>query len=595
MTKTVETPSGKGAGDENFPVGSWLLPAGLRPHVMAFYDVVRAADDIADHGELTSEEKLGRLHLFERALDGDREALSLLPKVGILRESLDATGVSDRHARDLLEAFKQDATRKRYETWRDLLGYCALSASPVGRFLLDLHGESADLYPLSDPLCDALQVLNHLQDCRDDFLSLDRVYLPKDSFAAAGIDVAELAGPSAGPGLRRVLDDALDGCGGLLERAADLPRRMRSRRLAAETAIILGIARRLTGKLRREDPLATRVELSKPGFMLTAMIGLGRLQWLRRAGRKDGSARVERGRAMSDAHAMMDPGGGQALDGDVLAGARAHVKRLVERSGSSFYWGMRLLPKPKREAMFAIYAFCREVDDIADSDRPAPEKQRALDGWRDELDALFAGRPARATSIALLEPIARFDLPKAEFQLMIDGMAMDAREAVPAPSMSELERYCRAVAGTVGLLSMSVFGQRGRDLDRGALALAEALQLTNILRDLHEDAGRDRLYLPRELLGQYGMAKELPEAVVRHPDLKGVCRALASRADKAFALADRLLARGDRRALRPALIMMHVYRRLLDRLIARDWRHPEKRVRLGKLERLRIAIRHGWF
>lgn len=295
---------------------------------------------------------------------------------------------------------------------------------------------------------------------------------------------------------------------------------------------------------------------------------------------------------MSDAHAMR---GGIEVDGGVLTAAKAHVKRLVERSGSSFYWGMRLLPKPKREAMFAIYAFCREVDDIADSDEPAPEKRLALDGWRDEIEALFAGRPSRATSIALLEPVTRFDLPKAEFQLMIDGMAMDAQEVTQPPSMTELERYCRAVAGTVGLLSMTVFEQRGRDLDRGALALAEALQLTNILRDLHEDAERDRLYLPRELLGQYGMSKAPPEAVIRHPELKGVCRALASRADKAFTLADRLLATGERRALRPALIMMHIYRRLLDRLIARDWQTPEKRVRLGKLERLRIAIRHGWF
>lgn len=280
----VETPSGKGAGDENFPVGSWLLPAELRPHVMAFYDVVRAADDIADHGELAADDKLARLHLFEQALDGDQKALSLLPKVGVLRASLNKTGVSDRHARDLLQAFMQDATKNRYDDWPDLLGYCALSASPVGRFLLDLHGERADLYRWSDPLCDALQVLNHLQDCRDDFLSLDRVYLPEDSFAAAGIDVAALRESSASPALRRVLDHALDGCDDLLAHAADLPRQMRSRRLGAETAIILEIARRLAGMLRRQDPLARRVALSKPQFMVTAMIGLGRLQWMRRGG-----------------------------------------------------------------------------------------------------------------------------------------------------------------------------------------------------------------------------------------------------------------------------------------------------------------------
>lgn len=286
--------------------------------------------------------------------------------------------------------------------------------------------------------------------------------------------------------------------------------------------------------------------------------------------------------------------GAEAIDLSALHAAKAHVKKLVERSGSSFYWGMRLLPPPKREAMFAIYAFCREVDDIADGDLPASEKRRALDDWRDEVEALFAGRPSRPTSMALLEPVTRFELPKSEFHLMIDGMAMDADDVMEPLSMGELERYCRAVAGTVGMLSMTVFGQRGRDLDRGAIALAEALQLTNILRDLHEDAERDRLYLPRELLVQYGLKDVTPKAVIEHPELKGVCRALASRAEKAFALADRLLAKGDRKKLRPALIMMHVYRRTLDLLIKHDWRNPKKRVRIGKLKRLGIALRHGW-
>ena len=284
MTTTVETPSGKGAGDENFPVGSWLLPATLRPHVMAFYDFVRAADDVADHADLDAEEKLDRLDLFDRALIGDGDALALIPKAETLRRSLSTTGVSDRHARDLLKAFKQDATKRRYDDWPDLLGYCALSASPVGRFLIDLHGESSDLYALSDPLCDALQVLNHVQDCRDDFLALDRVYLPLDSFADAGIDVAELGKEAATPEMRRVLDKALNGCDGLLRRSADLARAMSERRLAAETAVIHEMALTLSAKLHREDPLATRVELTKPRFLLAALIGLGRFHWVRSGG-----------------------------------------------------------------------------------------------------------------------------------------------------------------------------------------------------------------------------------------------------------------------------------------------------------------------
>lgn len=278
-----------------------------------------------------------------------------------------------------------------------------------------------------------------------------------------------------------------------------------------------------------------------------------------------------------------------------LRHAKAHAEDLVRRSGTSFYWGMRLLPPAKREAMYAIYAFCREVDDIADGNVPTDDKLRALDDWRLEVGSLYQGCPNHPTTLALLEPVSRFDLPRDEFLRMIDGMEMDARALMTAPTMTVLEHYCRAVAGTVGLLSMSVFEQRGNDLDRGALALAEALQLTNILRDLHEDAERQRLYLPRELLMQYGIEPEPPIQAIRHPEVKGVCRALASRAEKCFAQAERLLAKGDRDKLRPALIMMHSYRRILERLQKEDWRRLDRRVRLNKLERLWIGIRHGWF
>jgi squalene synthase HpnC len=279
----LETPSGKGVGEENFPVGSLLLPAALRPHVMTFYAFVRAADDVADNPELRPDDKIARLARFAAALTGSAAEAEVLPKAAALRASLQATGVSPRHALDLLAAFAQDATRLRYRDWQDLLGYCALSARPVGRYLLDLHGEPAALYALSDPLCDALQVLNHLQDCQDDYRRLDRVYLPLDRFAAAGIGVAELDRQHASPALRRVLDDTLAGVDQLLRAAADLPRALTSRRLAAESAVILAIAQRLAVELRRRDPLAERVELGRAAVLRCSLQGLGVLLSPRRA------------------------------------------------------------------------------------------------------------------------------------------------------------------------------------------------------------------------------------------------------------------------------------------------------------------------
>lgn len=272
--RTIETPSGKGAGDENFQVGSWLLPAALRPHVAAFYAFVRAADDIGDNPALDPDDKIARLDAFAHALTGPQEAAADLPKAQALRASLAATGVTPQHALDLLAAFKRDATKLRYRDWQDLLGYCALSASPVGRYLLDLHGEQAELYAYSDPLCDALQVLNHLQDCQDDFRALNRVYLPLDGFSAAGIEVGELDKASASPAMRQVLDRALDGVDDLLATARDLPRVLASRRLAAESGVIVAIARRLAALLRRRDPLASRVELGRPQFLFCGVSGL---------------------------------------------------------------------------------------------------------------------------------------------------------------------------------------------------------------------------------------------------------------------------------------------------------------------------------
>lgn len=276
MSASVETPSGKGAGDENFQVGSVLLPKALRPHVMAFYKFVRAADDVADSPELAPEAKLERLARFRDALLNPSEANDF-PKAQSLRASLARTGVTPQHALDLLSAFEQDATKTRYRDWADLIGYCRRSASPVGRFLLDLHGEDRVLWAFSDPLCDALQVLNHLQDCKVDYQKLDRVYLPLDAFTVEGVEVQALGDPACVRAMRNVLDRILDATDALLEQAADAPKRMQSRRLAAETAVVLEMARHLARALRRRDPLAGRVELSKPKFAWVALLGLWRL------------------------------------------------------------------------------------------------------------------------------------------------------------------------------------------------------------------------------------------------------------------------------------------------------------------------------
>ena len=271
---TLETPTGKGAGDENFPVGSFLLPRRLRPHVATFYAVARATDDIADNPDLAPEDKLHRLEMFAEAIRGERFHDPALEKSYRMRRSLAQTGVTERHICDLIAAFKQDATKLRYRDWDDLMGYCNLSAAPVGRYLLDLHGEDASDYAYSDPLCNALQVLNHLQDCKDDYLALDRVYLPGDWMAAAGVTVEDLDAPAAVPGMRTVIDRCLDGIESLMVQARRLPGNLKSRRLAMESAVIVRLADRLLVLLRAGDPIAGRVALAKSDFVGCGLRGM---------------------------------------------------------------------------------------------------------------------------------------------------------------------------------------------------------------------------------------------------------------------------------------------------------------------------------
>jgi hydroxysqualene synthase len=272
LKSAVETPSGKGRSDENFPVGSWLIRRELRPHVHAFYRFAREADDIADNPALVASEKVRRLDRMGAVLDG--AAGDDAPSATAMRASLRETGTTAQHCHDVLRAFRLDATKLRYRDWDDLMEYCRYSASPVGRQLLDLHGESHATWPPSDALCCALQVLNHLQDCADDYINLDRVYLPEPWLAEAHARVEDLRALSANAGLRRVIDRLLDGTDRLILTARALPGKVKSPGLSRECAMIVDLAARLSRRLRRGDPLAMRVKLSRGDFAFALLTGL---------------------------------------------------------------------------------------------------------------------------------------------------------------------------------------------------------------------------------------------------------------------------------------------------------------------------------
>ena len=246
--------SGKGHRDENFPVASMLLKPATRAPIMAFYRFARAADDIADHSDATPARKLAMLGAMRAGLAGDGapEAMALAAVQAERR-------LDPAHAGDLLTAFEQDVTVARYPTWDALMDYCRYSAAPVGRFVLDVHGEDRSTWPLSDALCAALQVINHLQDCGKDYHAIRRVYLPQDMIAAHGGHVDDLGGQRATPGVLAAIHEAATRTRGLLATSRPFARAIRDRRLALEVAIIQRLAEDLNDKLLRRDPLSERV------------------------------------------------------------------------------------------------------------------------------------------------------------------------------------------------------------------------------------------------------------------------------------------------------------------------------------------------
>jgi squalene synthase HpnC len=262
MTNANEFRSGKGHRDENFPVASWLIQPRHRTLILAFYEFVRCADDIADHPTLSASEKVNLLDRLEQDLldagDGNAQAVAL-------RRALAERGMSPRHVQDLLKAFRLDATKLRYRDWDDLMGYCAYSAMPVGRFVLDVHGESCGTWFASDAICAALQIINHLQDCAADYRNLDRVYIPLDALAACGLGVEALGAAKASPELRRCLAGLAERTGILLQQGDALPNLVEDWRLALEISVIQTLAQHLTRILTRRDPLSERVHLGKLG------------------------------------------------------------------------------------------------------------------------------------------------------------------------------------------------------------------------------------------------------------------------------------------------------------------------------------------
>ena len=283
MTNASEWRSGKGHRDENFPVASWIIHPRHRSLILAFYNFVRTADDIADHATLSGEEKLALLDLLEAELlgKGDSQAEAVT-----LRKALAERGMPPRHALDLLTAFRMDVTKLRYETWDEVIHYCRYSAMPVGRFVLDVHGESTSTWAASDAICAGLQINNHLQDCGKDYWNLNRVYLPRDALAAAGASVEQLGEERAAPALLQCLQSLAARNQTLLEDGKSLAADVRDFRLGLEIAVIRSFADKIVRLLKVRDPLSERVHLNPVELLAFSFSGMAAESVRRLTGRR---------------------------------------------------------------------------------------------------------------------------------------------------------------------------------------------------------------------------------------------------------------------------------------------------------------------
>jgi squalene synthase HpnC len=281
MTPASDLRSGKTHKDENFPVASWVIHPRHRALILAFYNFVRTADDIADHALLDGPAKLALLDELEANLLGQGDDQ---PEAVALRDALAARAMPPRHAQDVLTAFRMDVNKRRYATWDELIHYCSYSAMPVGRFMLDVHGESKATWPASDALCAALQINNHLQDCAEDYRDLDRVYIPDETFARHGATADNLKAARASPALLACIRDLAAKTDALLRESDLLTVQVADARLGCEISVIETFARQILDLLKRRDPLSERVHLSKLELVGYSLSGLAGGLWRRATG-----------------------------------------------------------------------------------------------------------------------------------------------------------------------------------------------------------------------------------------------------------------------------------------------------------------------
>jgi squalene synthase HpnC len=585
---------------ENFNVVSWLLPKALHQHFYNLYAYCRWADDLGDEVPNGSR-ALELLAWWEHELDACYEGKPSHPVFVALRETVVAKDIPKQPFADLLKAFRQDQTVKRYANWEDVLGYCVYSANPVGRLVLYLCGyRDEQRQGLSDATCTALQLANFWQDVSRD-LDIGRIYIPLDAAAAQGITEDDIIERRFDDRYVRLMKDLIARSRLLFAEGRPLAK-MVDGRLSVDLEMFTrgGLAVLDAIEARGYDTLHHRPSVSK----LKQAGLLGRALVAHLAGGNPRSNKIAQPLAVVGAQHLSRSGRDAVSQlSTSVADSYEACHRIARASHSNFYYAFFLLPKPKRDALAALYAFMRLVDDVADEGADLAAKQRGLAKWRGALDQaitgqeqLFDGNAAVATPAssldgavevlpALVDTMQRYKMPARYLHDLISGAEMDLTVKT-YPTFDRLREYCYRVAGTVGLTCTRVFGFR----DARALDLAEklglAFQLTNIIRDVHEDYKLGRVYLPEEDLQRYGVS---PADFGRSEPTLGVRELLRFESERAWQFYEEgstLLGLIDPDSRGALWLLAHTYSALLGRIELLDFAVFGERIRLSRAEKM---------
>jgi len=591
---------------ENFNVASWLLPKELHQHFYNLYAYCRWADDLGDE-ILETQRALDLLDWWERELNACYAGHPSHAVFVALRETIVAKDIPRQPFADLLKAFRQDQTVKRYTTWESVLDYCIFSANPVGRLVLYLCGyRDESRQKLSDATCTALQLANFWQDVSRD-LDKGRIYIPLDAAAHHGVGEDDIVSHRFSQNYVALMKDLIG----------------RTRELFSEG---LPLAQQVQGKLSVDLEMFSRGGLAvleaieaqgydtlnrRPSISKAKQAGLlGRVllsQLFSRKRRPDGSRKaLASASPTADAENAQSSVSSGAISAD-LTGSYEACWNLAREAHSNFYYAFFLLPKAKRDGIAALYAFMRLVDNVADDGDDIAAKQRGLAKWRAALDEAIGGfgafvdgssalelesAPTGASEVlpALADTMRRFNMPARYLHDQISGAEMDLT-IHSYPTFDRLREYCYRVAGTVGLTCTHIFGFK----DPRALDLAEklglAFQLTNIIRDVHEDAGRGRVYLPDENLARFNVS---PTDFSKNEATLGVRELLRFEAGRAFQLYEEgseLLDLIDADSRGTLWLLIHTYSALLTRIESLDFAVFGDRIRLSKAEKMLFIAR----